>query len=95
MEVIIPTEIGMPTLGTEIPGKTNAGAITKDRDMENKLKEAVVLLIALYQQKMMNLYNMCATPRTFQVGDLVLRRVFENTVDSFQIQVGVRNQQNL
>ena len=37
MEAIIPTEIGMPTLRTEILGKTNTEAITKDLDMVDKL----------------------------------------------------------
>ena len=31
---------------------------------------------------MVNLYNKHIKPRAFRVGDLVLRKVFENTVDS-------------
>ena len=57
MEEIIPIEVGMPTLWTKIPGKTNAKAITKDLDMADKLREAIVIRIALYQQRMTNLYN--------------------------------------
>ena len=57
MKAIIPTEIGMPTLQTEIPGKTNIEAITKDLDMVDELREAAAILIALYQQRMTNLYN--------------------------------------
>ena len=71
----------MPTLRTEIPRKTIVGAITKDLDMTDELREATVIRIALYQQRMTNLYNMCVRSRTFRAGDLVLRRVFENTVD--------------
>ena len=78
MEAIIPTEVGMPTLRTEIHGKINAEAITKDLDMVDKLREAVAIRIALYQQKMTNLYNRRVRPRSFRVEDLVLRRVFEN-----------------
>ena len=37
--------------------------------------------IASYQQRMENLYNMHIKPRAFRAGDLVLRRVFENTAD--------------
>ena len=44
MEAIIPTEIGMPTLWTEISGKTNTKAFTKDLDMENELQEATVVM---------------------------------------------------
>ena len=82
MEEIIPTKIGMPTLRTEIHGKTNAEAITKYLDMANELQETTTIRIASYQQRMMNLYNMRARSCTFRAGDLVFRRVFENTTDS-------------
>ena len=36
IEAIIPTKIGMPTLQTEIPGKANTEAITKDLDMADE-----------------------------------------------------------
>ena len=49
--------------------------------MVDELREAATIRIALYQQRMMNLYNRWVRPRTFQAGDLVLRRVFKNTVD--------------
>ena len=81
MEAIIPTEIRMPTLRTEIPGKTNIETITKDLDMTNKLREAVAIRIASYQQRMTNLYNRRVRLCTFQAEDLILRRVFENTAD--------------
>ena len=81
MEAIICIEIGMPTLRIKIPGRTNTEAITKDLDMVDELREATAIRIALYQQRMMNLYNMRVRPRTFQSGDLVLRRVFKNAVD--------------
>ena len=37
IEAIIPTEIRMPTLRTEVPGKANAKAISKDLDMGDEL----------------------------------------------------------
>ena len=70
----------MPTLQTEIHGKTNIEAITKDLDMADKLRETATIRIALYKQRMKNLYNRRVRSYTFQAGDLVLRRVFENTV---------------
>ena len=82
MEAIIPTEIGMPTLRTEIPGKINTEVITKDLDMADELREAAAICIASYQQRMTNLYNRRVRPHTFRAEDLVLRRVFENTADS-------------
>ena len=69
----------MPTLRTKIPGKTNTKTITKDLDMVDELWEAVAIRIAWYHQRMTNLYNRRVRPSTFQAGDLVLRRVFENT----------------
>ena len=57
MEAIIPTEIEMSTLQTEIPRKTNAEAITKDLDIVDELWEETVIRIASYQQRMMNLYS--------------------------------------
>ena len=81
MEAIIPTEIGMPTLRTEIPKKDNVEAITKDLDMTDELREATAVRIASYQQRLTNLYNRHVKPCAFRAGDLVLRRLFENTVD--------------
>ena len=72
----------MPTLRTEISGKTNTETITKDLNMEDELWEAFAIRIASYQQRISNLYNKHVRNRTFQAGDLVLRRVFENTTDS-------------
>ena len=81
MEKIIPTNIGIPTHRTEIPEKANAEAITKDLDMTDELREATAMRIALYKQRLTNLYNRHVKPRAFQAKDLVLRRVFENTID--------------
>ena len=81
IEAIIHTKIGVPTLRTEIPEKANAEAVTKDLDMTNELREAAVVRIASYQQRLKNLYNRHVKPRVFRTGDLVLRRVFENKAD--------------
>ena len=40
MEAIIPIEIGVPTLQSEIPEKANAEAVTKDLDMIDELRES-------------------------------------------------------
>ena len=78
MKAIIHTEIGMPTLRTEILEEANVKAVIKDLDMVDELREDVVVRIASHQQRLENLYNTRLKPRTFQDGDLVLRRVFEN-----------------
>ena len=48
MEVIIPTEIRMPTLRIGIPEEANAEAVIKDLDMADELHEAAVVRIASY-----------------------------------------------
>ena len=81
MEAINPTEIRVPALLTQIPEKANVEVVTKDLDMADELREAAIVRMASYQQRITNLYNMRVRQRAFRVGDLVLRRVFENTVD--------------
>ena len=88
MEAIIPIEIEMPMLQTEISRTANAEAISKDLNMADELWEAAAIRIASYQQRMANLYNRHIKQHAFRAGDLVLRKVFENTaypmVDKFQ-----------
>ena len=81
MEAIIPIEIGMPTLRTKIPEENNVEAVTKYLDMTNELREVAVVHITSYQRRLTNLYNRRVKPRTFQDGNLFLRRVFENTAN--------------
>ena len=82
MEAIIPTKIGMPTIRIEIFEEENVEVITRDLDIIYKLREAAAVPIASYQQRLANLHNRCVKPRTFNVWELVLRMVFENTANS-------------
>ena len=77
MEAIIPTEIGVPMLRTEIPEKANTEAIAKDLDMADELHEVATVRMASHQQRITNLYNRRVRQRTLRAGDLVLRKVFE------------------
>ena len=81
MEAIIPTEIGVPIVRTEILEKANSEVVAKDLDTSDELREVVAVRIASYQQRLANLNNRRVKPHTFLVGELVLRRVFENTVN--------------
>ena len=81
MEAIIPTEIGMPSIRAKIPKKANVEAITKYIDITNELREVAAVRIASYQQRLTNFHNQRVKPRTFLPGELVLRRVFENTAN--------------
>ena len=57
MEAIVPIEIEMPTIQIEILKEANVKAITKDLDTTDELREAAVILIASYQQRLANLHN--------------------------------------
>ena len=65
MEAIIPIEIGMPTLRTEISEEANVKAVTKDLDMTDELREATAVCIASYQQRLTNLYKKRVKSCTF------------------------------
>ena len=77
MKAIVLTEIGMPTIRTEILKEANVEAITKDLNIIDKLREAVVKSIASYYQRLANLHNRHVKLCTFKSRELVLRRVFE------------------
>ena len=79
MQAIIPTEIRMPTIRTKILKQASTKAIIKDLDMTDKLREAATIRIASYQPRLASYHNRCVKPCTFKTGELVLRRVFENT----------------
>ena len=49
MEAIIPTEIGMPTIRTEILNEATTEALIKDLDKTDELRETAVVRIASYE----------------------------------------------
>ena len=81
MKAIIPTEIGMPTIWTGILEQENAELVIKDLDVVDELRESTTVHIASCQRHLVNSYNKRVKPRMFQPGDLILRKVFENTVN--------------
>ena len=81
MEAKIPTEISMPTLQTDMPKQSNTKFIIKELDKADELREIAAVRIASYHRQLENLYNRCIKPRLFQPGNLVLRKVFENTAN--------------
>ena len=81
-KAIIYIEIWIPTVRTEIPEKENAEAVAKDLDTTDEHQEAATVRMASYQQRLTNLHNRRVNPHTFLLGELVLRRVFENTTSS-------------
>ena len=81
MEVVIPTEIGLPTIRTITPKSENEGFVIRELDTSDELREAAAIRVTFYQCHLANFYNKRVRPRAFQPGDLVLRRVFENTAN--------------
>ena len=81
MEVVIPTEIGLPTIHKAVPDPANEESIIKELDNSDELREAVAVRVASYQRRLANSYNKRVKPRMFQPGDLVLHKFFENTAD--------------
>ena len=53
----------------------------KDLGMTDRLCETAAVRIASYHRRLANLYNRGKKPWVFQLGDLVLRKVFENTAN--------------
>ena len=53
----------------------------RELDTSDELRETDAIRVTSYQRRLENFYNKRVKPRMFQPGDLVLRRVFENTAD--------------
>ena len=64
-----------------MPEQSSTESIIKDLDMADELRETAAVRVASYHRRLANLCNKCVKTRVFQPGDLVLRKVFENTVD--------------
>ena len=73
MEVIVPIEIDMTMLRTDLPEHSNAETVIKDLDTADELGEAAAVRIASYHRRLANLYNKGVKPGTFHLGDLILR----------------------
>ena len=54
MEVIVPIEIGMPMLRTDIPEQLNTESVIKDLDMVDKLHKTAAVRISLYDRRLEN-----------------------------------------
>ena len=82
MEAIIPIDIDMSMLQTDVPEQLSTESIVKDLDTVDELRKIAAVRIASYHRRLANLYNRRVKPQVFQPGDLVLRKVFENTANS-------------
>ncbi|XP_076953883.1 uncharacterized protein LOC143628098 [Bidens hawaiensis] len=79
-EAVIPTEMVYPTARTSIRDpKTNNENLVQDLDTMEELRDQARFRMATYQQKTDGEYNKNIRIRRFHVGDLVLRKAFQNT----------------
>uniref|UniRef100_A0A2N9HLW7 Integrase catalytic domain-containing protein n=1 Tax=Fagus sylvatica TaxID=28930 RepID=A0A2N9HLW7_FAGSY len=79
-EAVIPLKIGLPTLRTsEWEPEIKDLAQSQALDLLEERREQVMIRLASYQQQLKKGYNKNVRLRSFQQGDLVLRKVFGNT----------------
>ena len=81
MEAVIPTKIGFPTIRINMPESENAESMVRESDTNDELWKEATIRVASYHRRLANSHNKHVKTRMFQPGDLVLRKVFENTVD--------------
>ncbi|RVW81428.1 Pol polyprotein [Vitis vinifera] len=82
MDVVIPTEIGLPTIRTDAAKQKDANMdLGRNLDWADEVRESAAIRMADYQQRASAHYNRKVRPRNFKNGALVLRKVFENTAE--------------
>ncbi|KAL0458759.1 UNVERIFIED_CONTAM: hypothetical protein Slati_0503100 [Sesamum latifolium] len=75
-EAIIPAELGLPSHRImNFSEECNENLLRENLDFIEELREKAFLCIQRYKNIMINSYNKRVKSRSFQVGDLVLRRV--------------------
>jgi hypothetical protein len=80
VEAVIPLEVGLPTTRTtEFDVEENEGNLRKDLDLLEERCDMATIRLTSYQQQMKRGYDKNIKPRSFQVGNLVLRKVMNNT----------------
>ncbi|GLU17503.1 hypothetical protein SLE2022_338670 [Rubroshorea leprosula] len=74
-EAVIPVEIGVPSFRvTHFDEGRNGQLLRENLDLLAEVREEARLRTLVYKQKLANFYNKRVRPRTFKVGDLVLRK---------------------
>uniref|UniRef100_A0A2N9I887 Uncharacterized protein n=1 Tax=Fagus sylvatica TaxID=28930 RepID=A0A2N9I887_FAGSY len=80
VEAVIPLEVGLPTTRTtEFDVEENESSLRMDLNLVEERRDMATIKLASYQHQMKRGYDKNIRPRSFQVGDLVLRKVVANT----------------
>ena len=75
-------EIGVPTLRRQLSLENedqNQEMLSDSLDLLDKRRDRALVRMVNYQQSVEKYYNSKIRPRTFNEGDLVLRKVYQNT----------------
>ena len=79
-EAMIPLETGFPTLRTSLfTLDNNDRLLEKSLDLVEEWREAAMVQLAYYQQKLKQGYDSSVKARPLAPGDLVLRKVMGTT----------------
>ena len=82
-EAMIPVEFGLPSLRYKWTNEEiNNINLNYELDLLDLKREQALIRMASYQQQIARQYNKHVKERRFQVGELVLRKVFPNTPES-------------
>ncbi|CAL9231519.1 unnamed protein product, partial [Arabidopsis halleri] len=84
MEALAPAEVGAPTLRRSMlvhNSALNDQMLHDSLDGLEEERDKALLRIQNYQHAAAKFYNKKVKPRHFAEGDLVLRKVFENTTE--------------
>jgi hypothetical protein len=80
VEAVIPLEVGLPTTRTtEFDAEQNEDNLRKDLDLVEEMRDIAAIRLTSYQRQMKRGYDRNIRPRSFQINDLVLRKVVANT----------------
>ncbi|KAD5317941.1 hypothetical protein E3N88_17887 [Mikania micrantha] len=81
-DAVLPTEMVVPTARSSSQNlESNKEVLSKDLDTIDELRDIARIRMATYQQKIAESYNKNIRIRRFQVGDLILRKAFQNTTN--------------
>ena len=79
-EIVIPLEIGFPTLRTStFSSDSNDARLEKSLDLIEERRDSAMVRLAYYQHKLKQGYDSNVKMRPLAVGDLVLRKVLGAT----------------
>ena len=74
-DALIPLEVDLVSPRVRaFSEKGNLDCLRENLDLLNELREQAVVQLAAYQRRIASYYNVKVHPRTFQEGDLVLRK---------------------